>query len=111
MDAVRRARVVGVPAVVLGELRSGFLLGNRPADNESELQEFLHHPAVQVYAVDDESSAYYAQIVVDMRKQGTPIPTNDLWVAALAVREGATILTCDKHFAHITRAAHLILPV
>jgi len=109
VDIVRRARVVGVPAVVLGELRAGFLLGDRPDENEAELQEFLQHPAVVVHQVDDESSVCYAKIVVALRRGGTPLPTNDIWVAALAVREGSTIVTYDEHFRRISGAAHHIL--
>ena len=39
----------------------------------------------------------------------SPIPTNDLWIAAVAAREGAPILTCDRHFEHIARIGKLIL--
>lgn len=107
--AITRARSVLVPAVVLGELRSGFLLGSRPDDNERELAEFLAHLVVQVLDVDDEAATLYAEIFADLRRAGTPLPTNDLWVAALAAREGATVLTYDAHFHAITRVGCKVL--
>lgn len=109
VQAVTRARSVLVPAVVLGELRSGFLLGSRPQDNERELSEFLAHPVVRVLDVDDEAASLYAEIFADLRRAGTPVPTNDLWVAALAAREGATVLTCDAHFKAIARIGCRVL--
>jgi tRNA(fMet)-specific endonuclease VapC len=107
--ALTRARSVLVPAVVLGELRSGFLLGSRPDDNERELAEFLAHPVVRILDVDDEAATLYAEIFADLRRAGTPLPTNDLWVAALAVREGATVLTYDGHFQSIARVGCKVL--
>jgi len=98
-----------VPAVVLGELRAGFRLGTRYEKNESELRTFLSNPVVRVLDVDDDAAHNYAEIVVALRKKGTPMPTNDIWIAALAMREGATVLTFDAHFESITRLAVLRL--
>ena len=53
--------------------------------------------------------SHYADIVVELRRLGTPIPTNDIWIAALAAREGATVLTTDGHFASIGRVGSVIL--
>ena len=109
VGAVTRARGVLVPAVVLGELRTGFLLGKRADENEAELREFLAHPVVRVLEVDDEAASRYAEIVVDLRRAGTPVPTNDVWIAALAAREGATVVTYDAHFAAIRRVGARVL--
>ena len=100
---------VGVPAIVLGELRTGFALGRRPRANESELGRFLANPAVQVLDVDDEASRIYSDIVVLLRKSGTPVPTNDIWIAAVAAREGAVVLTFDDQFRAITRVGSQVL--
>lgn len=106
---ISSAKVVGIPSIVLGELRAGFKLGSRADKNEKELQEFLSNSVVQVLNVDDEASNFYADVVLQLRKSGTPIPTNDIWIAALALREGATILTFDKHFQTIRQAGvHLL---
>jgi predicted nucleic acid-binding protein len=100
---VDRAEWIGLPTVTMGELRTGFLLGKRHQRNESELDEFLANPGVEVLGVDAEASRHYAEIVVDLRRAGTPIPTNDIWIAATAARHGAAVLTCDERFERIAR--------
>jgi tRNA(fMet)-specific endonuclease VapC len=106
-----RADLVGVPAIVLGELRTGFLLGSRPQDNEADLDVFLANPVVEVLAVDAETSRHYAEIVIELRKAGNPVPTNDVWIAATAARHGASVLTCDEHFQRIGRVGSVVVAV
>jgi len=101
VEFISRASWVGLPTIVLGELRTGFLLGGRTRRNDDELREFLNHPVVHVLDVDDEASAHYAVIMVSLSRAGTPVPTNDIWIAALARREGAAVLTFDEHFERI----------
>lgn len=98
-----------MPAVVLGELRTGFALGKKALENERELSVFLESPAVEVLAVEDDTARVYAEIVVASRRAGTPLPTNDIWVAATAVLAGATVLTFDGRFDAIARVGKLIL--
>ena len=109
VDIIASARQVLVPVVTLGELRVGFRLGQRSAQNEKELRKFLAGPVVRVLDIDEEAAAIYADLVLDLRRAGTPIPTNDIWIAALAVREGATIVTFDDHFERIRRAGVRVL--
>lgn len=106
---VRRARSIGVPAIVLGELRAGFRLGRRADENERELTRFLDQPVVSVLDVDDEASSHYADLVVSLRRAGTPVPANDAWIAALALRAGTTVVTFDGDFVRIPRVGvHLL---
>jgi tRNA(fMet)-specific endonuclease VapC len=104
-----RAELVGVPTVTLGELRTGFLLGGRRGRSEAELEAFLGNPVVQVLPVDSEASRHYAEIVAELRKAGTPVPTNDIWIAAVAARNGTTVLTCDDHFERIGRVGSVVI--
>lgn len=104
-----KAESVGVPTVVLGELRTGFLLGDRRQRNEAELEALLDNPVVQILPVDPETSRHYAEIVAELRKAGTPIPTNDIWIAATAARNGITVLTCDDHFERIGRIGSIVI--
>lgn len=106
-----RAELVGVPTVALGELRTGFLLGGRRRRNETELDAFLDNPVVQVLPLDAETSRHYAEMVAELREAGTPIPTNDIWIAAIAARNGTTVLTCDDHFEHIGRVGSIVIGV
>jgi tRNA(fMet)-specific endonuclease VapC len=103
-----QAEFVGVPTIALGELRTGFLLGRRQR-NETELDAFLDNPAVEVLPVDAETSRHYAEIVAELRKAGTPVPTNDIWIAATAARNGTTVLTCDDHFERIGRIGSIVI--
>lgn len=109
VEALTRATWLGVPVVVLGELRTGFLLGGHADRNEAELERFVASPVVEVLEVDDEAAQIYAQIVVAQRRAGKPVPTNDLWIAALAARVGAPVLTYDGHFAAIARISARVL--
>ena len=106
---VDAATWVGLPSVVLGELCTGFLQGGQPERNESELAAFLANDVVVEITVDHSVARLYAEILVALRSRGTPLPTNDIWVAACAARSGATVLTFDDHFAAIERVGSLIL--
>lgn len=106
---IDRADWIGISTVTMGELRTGFLLGGRPERNESELEEFLANPVVEVLEVDAEASRHYAEIVADLRRAGTPLPTNDVWIAATAARHGAAVLTCDEHFERIVRVGTVLV--
>jgi tRNA(fMet)-specific endonuclease VapC len=109
VEAISSASRVLVPAVVLGELRFGFRLGRRRERNEKELREFLAQPVVRVLDVDDAASQLWAEIAADLKTRGRPLPTNDIWIAALAAREGAPVLTYDADFAQIHRIGAQIL--
>ena len=66
---------------------------------------------VQVLPVDAETSRHYAEIVAELRAAGTPVPTNDILIAATAARSGATVLTCDYHFGQIGRIGSIVIGV
>lgn len=109
VDLVDSAREIYLPAVVLGELRAGFRLGNLPRQNEEQLRSFLAHPVVSIVEVDDEAASHYADLWVELRRAGTPVPTNDVWVAALALRSGSVVLTYDDHFKTMSRVGSIVL--
>ena len=109
VEIIDQAEWIGVPAITLGELRTGFMLGGRRVDNDTELLEFLAHPMVHTVPVDGDVSRHFAEMVVDLRNSGTPLPTNDVWIAASSARAGALVLTYDRHFEKIVRVGSLIL--
>jgi tRNA(fMet)-specific endonuclease VapC len=109
VQAICGARRVGMPVIVLGELRAGFRLGEHRADNERELSEFLAQPVVDVMDVDSEAATHFADLYAELRRQGTPVPSNDLWIAAIALRDGATVLTFDAHFSAMPRIGKWVL--
>lgn len=96
----RTDRIVLTP-IVLGELGAGFRAGARHKKNEAELRRFLSSPRVDVVAVDAETAERYAVILHALRQAGTPIPTNDIWIAASAMQHGLRVLTTDVHYTRI----------
>ncbi len=109
VEILDRAEWIGIPVITLGELRTGFLLGGQRDRNEAELREFLSNPVVDAIGIDEEVSLHYAEMVGDLRRAGTPLPSNDIWIAAAAARVGALVLTFDNHFEKIARVGSLVL--
>ncbi|MBI4224504.1 MAG: type II toxin-antitoxin system VapC family toxin [Deltaproteobacteria bacterium] len=103
-DAVtllRQAEQIFVPYVVLGELRGGFLCGTKGLQNERLLARFLNSPRVTLLFPDEETTHYYARIFQQLKKQGTPIPSNDLWLAALVWQHHLHLFSKESHFRHL----------
>lgn len=98
---VEQADGVLLPFVVLAELRGGFALGRRGAENERILRRFLMKPGVEVLYADDQTTYHYAAVFRQLRRQGTPIPTNDLWIAALVLQHDLVLCARDRHFNHL----------
>ena len=101
IDLVETADEVAVPSIVLGELFAGFRMGSRARINVAELDEFLHRPGVSVAAVTRDAAERYGMLVSKLKQQGTPLPTNDIWIAAIALELGAQLVTMDAHFDDI----------
>ena len=101
VEVLEAAEMVYMPFAVLGELRSGFLNGSNSAQNERTLRTFLNKSDVEVLLGDDATTVHYAAIHHQLRIGGTPIPINDVWIAALAVQHALPLYTRDKHFDHI----------
>jgi tRNA(fMet)-specific endonuclease VapC len=100
-ELTREAQEIHLSPIVLGELRAGFLKGERPSANEALLQEFLASPRCHVPAIDEETSHRYAAIHSYLRQQGTPVSPNDLWIAASAAQHGLRVVTLDGDFDRI----------
>ena len=98
VQTLRKIDLIGFSAVSVGELYSGFSGGNREAQNREELNLFLDSPRVVVHVVDVGTAEFYSSILNNLRAAGTPIPTNDIWIAALAFQRGYKIFTKDRHF-------------
>ena len=101
VHVIRRAAEIMIPFIVLGELRAGFACGTRSYKNEQTLTRFLNSPRVKQLFADEDTTHQYARLFKQLRKQGTPIPTNDLWIAALALQHDLLLFTRDKHFDHL----------
>lgn len=104
---VATAQAVFLPFVVVAELRAGFALGKRAAENERVLRRFLLKPGVSVLYPDDQTSHQYAAAFRQLRTQGTPIPTNDLWIAALVLQHNLQLHDRDRHFDNLPQIARV----
>jgi tRNA(fMet)-specific endonuclease VapC len=98
---VATAEAVYVPFVVVAELRAGFALGRRAADNERVLRRFLMKDGVHVLFADDQTTHHYAAVFRQLRLQGTTIPTNDIWIGALVLQHNLVLHARDRHFDHV----------
>lgn len=95
---LQNAESVYLPFVVVGELRAGFLGGSRSQENERRLIEFLNSPNVSVLFPDEQTTHHYARLYYQLRRQGTPIPPHDIWIAALVVQHDLMLCSQDRHF-------------
>jgi tRNA(fMet)-specific endonuclease VapC len=98
LSLLEEADQVLLPFVVVGELRAGFAHGRRPAENERTLRRFLLKDGVSVLFADDQTTHHYAAIFRQLRKQRTPIPTNDMWLAAIVLQHNLALHARDRHF-------------
>lgn len=111
LDLVADASTVLLPTVVIGELESGFLRGARHPEHMRALDEFLAQPYVCIVDVTRSVARHYATVHDQLRSAGTPIPTNDIWITAVALEHNARLLTFDKHFAHVRGLWHTLLEI
>src|SRR3989344_6331845 len=87
--------------IVIGELLAAFKNGAHEIKNKNILEKFIQRPQVIIVHVTQETADIYAQVVHILKKQGTPIPINDVWIAAHVIETGAKLITHDGHFSKI----------
>jgi predicted nucleic acid-binding protein len=98
---LEQAQEIVIPVVVLGELHAAFRGGKRLLDNEAVLERFLEEPFVSVAEVDREVAERYGEVFAQLKRQGTPIPTNDVWIAAATLTCGGHLLSFDDDFSRV----------
>jgi len=107
VERLRDSEGVLFSVVVVGELLYGFRGGSRLEENLGELKAFLANPYVTLVEVTWDTADRFSRIASSLRRRGTPIPTNDTWIAAQAMQMGADLLSFDRHFAQIDGLAWL----
>lgn len=100
---------IGISTIAVGELLRGFFAGSHRSRNESELVDFLADPTVETPPVDRDVAHIYAELMAALESEGTPLPSNDVWIAAGSIRAGAPLLTFDRHFREIGRVGTILL--
>lgn len=101
LSVISRAETIYMSAIVLGELFSGFRGGNRLVENRKILERFLNRSHVALLPVGMETADVFGSIKQQLKEQGTPIPINDVWIAAHALEMGAKVVTYDTHFKQV----------
>jgi tRNA(fMet)-specific endonuclease VapC len=107
VELLRTAELIHISFVTLAELRAGFLHGDPAKKNESILSQFLGRPRVRTLWPDEGTTHHYARLYLQLRRQGTPIPTNDLWIAALAAQHDLALSSRDGHFHSLPQLARV----
>jgi tRNA(fMet)-specific endonuclease VapC len=102
VSVLQRAHKIAICSISIGELLSGFKGSNRERENREELEEFLDAPRVQIYSIDENTAEFYADILHGLRQRGTPIPTNDIWIASVSFQHGLKLFSKDQHFKNIS---------
>ena len=101
VQALRSVPEIHLPLIVLAELLTGFAAGTRVPKNRAELARFMASPRVHLLKPDAKTAEHYADTFAALRRQGTPIPSNDLWIAALAKQHRMPLFSFDQHFATV----------
>ena len=102
VEKVTAAGEVLMSPIAIGELMAGFRHGSRFRENMGALDRFLGTDVVRLVPVAEVTADRYSRIVLQLKKEGKPVPTNDIWIAAQAMEHGAELLTSDRHFERIS---------
>lgn len=101
LDALAGAERVLIPVTVLGELEAAFEWGTRARENRRALEAYLEEAFVDVLTVTAAVARQYGRLFTALRRAGTPLPVNDIWIAASTFDCGGTLLTFDRDFARV----------
>ena len=95
-DRYRTASRLVVPTVVLGEFHFGIRQSRHPTRYEGWLRRYL--PLAEFAMITRVTASEYAEIWLQLKRSGNPIPVNDAWIAALARQHDLAVLSNDSHF-------------
>lgn len=109
VEVIQNASEIHMPLIVLAEQRAGFAHGINREKNERVLTRFLNNEGVFILTPDDQTTFFYADLYSYLRKKGKPIPTNDLWIAALVLQHGLVLFDRDTDFDHLPQLARIQL--
>jgi tRNA(fMet)-specific endonuclease VapC len=102
---LRKAAQVAIPVIVLGEYRYGISHSRYRKQYEQWLSEYLSR--FRILDVDERTAVAYSAVRTELKKAGTPIPSNDVWIAALCRQHSLPLLSRDRHFDAVTGITRL----
>ena len=92
---------VYLPLFVIGELHYGFRGGSKLRENLLQLQRFVEKPTVEVWLPTEETAVIYGEVMDRLKRNGSLIPINDVWIASSTIESGSKLVTYDQHFISI----------
>ena len=101
LEVLAAAETVYLSTIVLGELFAGFRGGSKLQENRARLSTFVQKPTVRTLQVTTETAEAFGQVKDTLKRAGTPIPINDVWIAAQAIETGSVIASFDEHFKKV----------
>ena len=101
LEIISESGIIYLSVFVLAELFYGFKGGSREKNNKEYLNRFLAKPGVSVLEATVETSRIFADIKFALKKSGSPIPINDVWIASHVMESGSELITYDHHFLKI----------
>jgi tRNA(fMet)-specific endonuclease VapC len=101
LSLLSESDVVYMSIFVLGELYAGFKGGSKEQENTQLLKRFIQKPTVEILEAAEETSKVFGQIKHNLKKAGTPLPINDVWIAAHTHESGSVLVTYDLHYREI----------
>ena len=93
---LRKAAQIAIPVIVLGEYRYGIAHSRDRKHYEEWLTEYLSR--FRILDVDEATTISYRDVRTELKRAGTPIPSNDVWIAALCRQHRLPLLSRDRHF-------------
>ena len=101
LHVLTEAKTIFMSIFVLGELYAGFKGGTREKENKNILDTFLKKSSVVTLDASTETAELFGLVKDTLKQAGSPIPINDVWIAAHALEYGAVLVTRDKHFLNV----------
>ena len=98
---LQKAKTLLISPIVVGELINGFKKGSKEKRNREQFEKFIHSERAASVSITVATSEFYASILAKLQEKGTPIPTNDIWIAASVMENGAALATMDDHFSKV----------
>ncbi len=102
---LRKAAQLAIPVIVLGEYRHGISQSRHRLQYERWLAEYL--PTFRILEVDEFTTLSYSAVRIELKRAGTPIPANDVWIAALCRQHALPLISRDRHFDAVSGITRL----
>lgn len=100
-SSIIESEFIYLSTIVIGELFAGFFEGNRFKKNKEIFDKFISKQSVEILTVGLETAEIFGELKNELKRNGTPIPVNDVWLAANAIEYGAKLITFDEHFLKV----------